>query len=94
MTQDDDIGPDLAWEAGEVPEPERDPEIGPQEATWADTEDALFAVHWASVSHGPEARATTRAAENFEVVQAAYERAQSRGWAAQEADQAQLEAGQ
>jgi hypothetical protein len=110
MTQDDDIGPDLAWEAGEVPEPERDPEIGPQEATWADTEDALFAVHWASVSHGPEARATTRAAENFEVVQSAYERAQARGWAAQEAEaeenepewdsadsnayQAQLEAGQ
>jgi hypothetical protein len=85
MTYRDDIGPDLAWEAGEVPEPERDPEIGPQEPTWTDTEDALFAVHWASVSHGPGARETTRAVANFEGVQAAYEGAQARGWARQEA---------
>jgi hypothetical protein len=89
----DDYGPDLAWDAGEIePEP-RSPEIGPQEASWADTEDALFAVHWASVSHGPAARETTRAAENFEAVQSAYERTQARGWAAQEADAEALEAG-
>jgi hypothetical protein len=109
MTSYDDIGPDLAWEAGVIPEPERDPEIGPQEATWADTEDALFAVHMASVTRGPAAAETTGAARNFEVVEDAYRRAQARGWERQEraaeeepewdsadsnAYHAQLEAGQ
>jgi hypothetical protein len=88
----DDQEPHYVQDADEMPEAERDPEIGPQEATWADTEDALFAARMASVTGGTDTADFKDAERTFEAVDAAYGRAQARGWAAQaETDQ---EAGQ
>jgi hypothetical protein len=84
--------PHYVSQADELPEAERDPEIGPQEATWQDTEAALGAVHLTAAEHGAEAPETATAVRDFETAGAAYQRACERGWAAQ--NEANREAGQ